>query len=124
MPHTKTDEELRIKTLQVLDSVVIPGTLPEAVSDLLDALVTDMRQAAAQAAAGAREQVAAEERLATVESQVQVLTAALISVTESVTNLQRQLLNDAQAAEGGQVIKNSAEGNPGVMSVAVVRDEA
>jgi hypothetical protein len=100
MPDTKSDEELRIEAQQVLDSMVIPGTLPEAVSDLLDAIVADMRQAAAQAASDARERLAAEDRLATIESQVRLLTATVNTISQSVANVaQRQVLNDAEAAK-------------------------
>ncbi len=80
--------------------MVIPGTLPEAVSDLLDAIVADMRQAAAQAASDARERLAAEDRLATIESQVRLLTATVNTISQSVANVaQRQVLNDAEAAK-------------------------
>jgi hypothetical protein len=59
-----------------------------------------MRQAAAQAAAEARELDIADERLSRVESEVRVLREALISVAQTVTNLEQRLAsNDAQAVK-------------------------
>ncbi len=100
MSQKTTDAELRIKAQQVLDGLVLPGSLPEAVSELLDAIVNDMRHAAAEAAADARELVAAEGRLAKIESQVRVLTATVITIAHSVANIeQRLLLIDGEAPE-------------------------
>jgi hypothetical protein len=100
MPDTESDEELRTKAKQVLDRMAIPGSLPEAVSDLLDAIVADMRQAAAQAASDARERLAAEDRLAKIEHQVQLLTATVNTISHSMANAaQRQALTDPQSTK-------------------------
>ena len=64
--------------------MVIPGTLPGPVSELLDAMVADMREAHAQASAATQDLVAAEARLATLESQVRVLTAAVVALATAV----------------------------------------
>lgn len=100
MTSTKPDDTLRIAAQGLLDQIVVPGTLLESVSDLLDAIVADMRQAATQSAADARERCAGDERLARIENELRVLREALISMAQSVTTLeQRQVLNDAQAAK-------------------------
>ena len=100
MTSTKPDDILRIEAQELLNRIVVPGTLLDNVSALLDAIVSDMRQAAAQAAADARELVVADERLARLESEVRVLKEALVSIAQSVTNLEhRQVLNEAQAAK-------------------------
>ena len=100
MSQKATDAELRIKAQQVLDGLVLPGSLPEPVSDLLDAIVSDMRHAAAEAADDARELVATEVRVAKLESQMRVLTATVVTLAHSVANITlRQLLIDGTAAE-------------------------
>jgi hypothetical protein len=100
MTSTKPDEILRIEAQELLNRIVVPGTLLDNVSALLDAIVSDMRQAAAQAAAEARELDIADERLSRVESEVRMLREALISMAQSVTTLEERLaLNDAQAAK-------------------------
>jgi hypothetical protein len=66
----------------------------------LDAIVSDMRQADVQSASAAHELVAAEERLAKLESQMRVLTATVVTIAQSLANVtQRRDLSDTTPAD-------------------------
>jgi len=95
MSKIQPNDECRIKAQALLDGLVIPGTLPGAVTELLDALVSDMRVTSAQAAADAQELAATEKRIEKLESQVRVLTAAVVGMANGIVSLDRHLRTTA-----------------------------